>query len=188
MHRFRMYKKSSYNGAQILRCSVLTPRLRVDPVRNMLIDEVAPLKKLIAYVSAALCAIGFSLAIAVTVQAATAEDIIIERIKPAGKVCLQGDDSCGGAATAVAATSGSSGRSGEDIAVANCNACHVSGVLGAPKVGTGDWAARLNDKGLDMLVANAINGINAMPPRGTCGDCSDDEIKAATEYMIEASK
>nr|MCS5577811.1 c-type cytochrome [Alteromonas macleodii] len=29
------------------------------------------------------------------------------------------------------------------------------------------------------------NGINAMPPRGTCGNCSDDEIKAAIEYMIE---
>jgi cytochrome c5 len=24
-----------------------------------------------------------------------------------------------------------------------------------------------------------------MPPRGTCGNCSDDEIKAAIEYMIE---
>jgi cytochrome c5 len=32
---------------------------------------------------------------------------------------------------------------------------------------------------------NAINGINAMPPRGTCADCSDDEIKAAIEHMTE---
>lgn len=151
----------------------------------MLIDEVRPLKKLIANISAALCAIGFSLAIAAPAQAATAEDIIIERIKSAGKVCLQGDDSCG---TAAAAASGGGGRSGADIVAANCNACHGSGVLGAPKIGSGDWATLLNDKGLDMLVANAISGINSMPPRGTCGDCSDDEIKAATEYMIEASK
>jgi cytochrome c5 len=27
-----------------------------------------------------------------------------------------------------------------------------------------------------------------MPPRGTCGNCSDDDLKAAVEYMVENSK
>ena len=57
-------------------------------------------------------------------------------------------------------------------------------MLGAPKIGSGEWAARLDAKGLDTLVSNAINGIGAMPARGTCSDCSDEEIKASIEYMI----
>jgi cytochrome c5 len=41
------------------------------------------------------------------------------------------------------------------------------------------------EKGFDVVWKNAINGIGGMPPMGTCGDCSDDEIKAAIEHMIE---
>ncbi len=40
-------------------------------------------------------------------------------------------------------------------------------------------------KGFDTVWQNAINGIGAMPPMGTCGDCSNDDIKAAIEHMIE---
>ncbi|MGL4930710.1 MAG: c-type cytochrome [Plesiomonas sp.] len=38
---------------------------------------------------------------------------------------------------------------------------------------------------MDTLQKHAISGINQMPPRGTCTDCSDDEIKAAIEYMTQ---
>jgi cytochrome c5 len=38
------------------------------------------------------------------------------------------------------------------------------------------------------LLHSAINGKNAMPPRGTCATCSDDELKAAIEYMVSQSK
>jgi cytochrome c5 len=41
------------------------------------------------------------------------------------------------------------------------------------------------EKGFDTVWQNAIKGIGGMPPMGTCGDCSDDEIKAAIEHMIE---
>lgn len=142
------------------------------------------MRKFVANASAALCALGFSVVLTAPVQAATAEEIMIERIKPVGKVCLQGDDSCGAASAAPAGGA----RSGADIVSASCNACHASGVLGAPKIGTGEWAARLDEKGFDMLLANAINGINSMPPRGTCATCSDDDIKAAIEHMLEASQ
>ena len=68
-----------------------------------------------------------------------------------------------------------------------CTACHSVGVAGAPKFGNaGDWAPRVA-KGFDNLMSNAINGINAMPPRGTCATCSDDEIKGAIEYMVESA-
>ena len=48
-----------------------------------------------------------------------------ERIRPVGEVCMEGDSSCGGAATA----SASSGpRSGEEVYNAACMACHAKGV------------------------------------------------------------
>ncbi len=43
-------------------------------------------------------------------------------------------------------------------------------------------------KGNATLVKHAIEGFNAMPPKGMCMDCSDDEIKAAVEYMVEQSQ
>ncbi len=37
---------------------------------------------------------------------------------------------------------------------------------------------------MDTLLSNALNGFNAMPPRGTCADCSEEEIQAAINYML----
>ena len=57
--------------------------------------------------------------------------------------------------------------------------------LNAPKFqDVADWTPRMT-KGFDTVWQNAINGIGAMPPMGTCGDCSNDDIKAAIEHMIE---
>ncbi len=115
-------------------------------------------------------------------------EAIKERIKPVGEVCVEGD-ACADAATVVeAAVTGGGARTGEQIYTAKCSACHGVGVAGAPVFGKADqWASRI-DKGMDVLIANAISGINAMPPRGTCGDCSDDEIKGVVEYMANSSK
>ena len=66
--------------------------------------------------------------------------------------------------------------------------CHDYGVLGAPKMGdVAAWASRL-EQGIETVYANAINGIRAMPARGTCMDCSDDEIKASIDYIFENSQ
>jgi cytochrome c5 len=76
-------------------------------------------------------------------------------------------------------------RSGEDVYKASCFACHGTGAMSAPKKGDAvQWATR-SEKGFDAMLANAINGFNAMPARGTCAACSDDEIKAAVEFMIK---
>lgn len=131
-----------------------------------------------------LCALGLGFVLATSVQAATEEEKIAERIKPVGSVCVEGDDSCGGA-PAVAASGGA--RSGEDVYNTKCAACHGTGVAGAPKTGTADWADR-GAKGIDALLKTAISGINAMPPRGTCADCSDDELKGAIELMVNSAK
>ncbi|MBU3058891.1 c-type cytochrome [Pseudomonas indica] len=119
---------------------------------------------------------------AVSAQAATNDDIA-ERIKPVGEVCVMGQE-CKGV-EAVAAAAGGGARSADDVIAKHCNACHGAGVLGAPKIGDGAaWKARADAAGgIDGLLKHAISGINAMPPKGTCGDCSDDELKGAIEKM-----
>jgi len=119
---------------------------------------------------------------AVSAQAATNDDIA-ERLKPVGEVCIQGEE-CAAAGPATAAAGGAA-RSGEDVYGKFCTACHGSGLLNAPKTGdSAAWTARADAAGgLDGLLKHAISGINAMPPKGTCADCSDDELKAAIQHM-----
>ena len=79
-------------------------------------------------------------------------------------------------------------RSGETVYNTICKACHDAGVAGAPK--TGDkaaWAERIAT-GLEALLTSAANGKNAMPARGGAADLTDDELKAAVEYLVEKSK
>ena len=65
-----------------------------------------------------------------------------------------------------------------------CFACHGAGVAGAPRTGDASaWEQRLA-KGMDALMANVINGVNAMPPRGICMSCSDADLQAIVDYMI----
>ncbi len=105
---------------------------------------------------------------------------ILENIKPVGQVNV---GSVPASAAAPAAAAGP--RSGQDVYNASCLACHSTGVAGAPKVGDkAVWSARAA-KGIDGLLATAISGLNAMPPKGTCGACSDDELKGAIEYMLK---
>ncbi|MFT6915505.1 MAG: cytochrome c5 [Motiliproteus sp.] len=64
-----------------------------------------------------------------------------------------------------------------------CVTCHAAGVAGAPKAhNADDWAPRLT-VGIDALVASAIAGKGAMPPKGLCMACTDAELKAAIEFM-----
>ena len=74
--------------------------------------------------------------------------------------------------------------------MASCFACHSTGAAGAPKVGAGmavEWEPRL-EKGLDAVVSNTVNGLNTMPAKGLCFDCTDDDLRAIVEYMIETSQ
>jgi cytochrome c5 len=65
-----------------------------------------------------------------------------------------------------------------------CMTCHDAGVAGAPIKGSEQMGERLATKGLDMLVQNAINGINAMPARGGNPSLTDEQIRVAVEYML----
>ena len=132
--------------------------------------------RVVSAVGAALVTLGLSF----FAIAGPVEDAIAERINPVGSVCVAGEDCAKGMLLAAAGP-----RSGEDVYNSFCMACHVSGAAGAPKTGiAADWTARLA-AGIDTVYANAINGKGAMPAKGLCGDCSDDEIKASVDYMIK---
>ena len=132
----------------------------------------------------------FALLAAMAVSAqdiSDAERAAIEnRIKPVGEVCLQGDSSCGGAATAAA----SGPRSGEDVYNAACMACHTTGAGGAPMLGDAvAWADRIA-KGTDALYDAGVNGVpgTGMIAKGGCMNCSDEEIHAAVDFMVAGSQ
>jgi len=73
---------------------------------------------------------------------------------------------------------------GQKIYQKSCQACHASGAAGAPKLGDKDaWAPRIA-KGNDALLLSVKNGLKAMPPKGACMSCSEDELRAAMEYMV----
>lgn len=154
-------------------------------------------------ISLLLAALGFVVG---TAQAATTKEVsehalgdrsvyseraTIERIKPIGKICIQGQE-CPGApvaaiieAPATDAGAASGARSGADIYKTTCATCHAAGIAGAPKLGDkAAWAPRIA-QGKDTLYKHAISGFNAMPPKGTCMTCSDDEIKATVDFMIK---
>ena len=115
--------------------------------------------------------------------AATSDDEIRDRLQPAGSVCLIGD-SCAGASAVASSPSGT--RDAASIYQTFCVACHATGVSESPILGNAEqWEARVA-KGTDALYASSINGLNVMPPRGTCVDCSDDEMRAVVDYMLDA--
>lgn len=130
-----------------------------------------------------LCAAGLGMVMAMGVSASV-EGGIAERIKPVGEVCMAGSECA--AAPVAAAPSGP--RSGADIYTTKCFTCHDTGAAGAPKSGdAGAWGPRIG-KGIDVLYTSALNGFNGMPAKGLCMDCSDDEIKAAVDHIVENSQ
>ncbi len=71
----------------------------------------------------------------------------------------------------------------KSLYIQSCYGCHSSGAAGAPRSGnTEQWAPRLQ-KGLDTLLANTKNGINSMPAKGMCMNCSDDDFRALILFL-----
>jgi len=85
----------------------------------------------------------------------------------------------------------SDGFNAQQKYMASCFACHSTGAAGAPKVEAGvyddQWAGRM-EKGMDAVMQNVMNGIGAMPARGLCFDCTDDNLQAIVDYMVESSR
>ncbi len=94
-------------------------------------------------------------------------------------------ESSGGATVAVV-----DGGKGKEVYEGTCFACHATGVAGAPKFGDKEaWAPRIS-KGKETLYDHALHGFmgkGMMPPKGGKADLSDEEVKAAVDYMVNKS-
>ena len=80
---------------------------------------------------------------------------------------------------------------GKKVYGATCAMCHAAGVAGAPKPGDkADWAPRIA-QGKDTLYKHAIEGFTGakglMPARGGAANLSDDDVKAAVDFMADQS-
>ncbi|MEQ8952543.1 MAG: c-type cytochrome [Gammaproteobacteria bacterium] len=135
---------------------------------------------------------------------------IEDNIRPVGQVCLQGQ-SCVGSLVGAAAASPMAVTAPEAVAAAaeptaapsaaavtatepafdaaaayqmSCFACHGTGAAGAPMPGDAEaWSTRM-EKGMDAVMANVTNGLNAMPVKGLCMNCSDGDLRALVDYML----
>lgn len=73
-------------------------------------------------------------------------------------------------------------KTGQEVYVAQCTACHAAGAAGAPKSGdAAAWAPRIKT-GYEALLTSALKGKGAMGAQGG-GDFSDFEIGRAVVYM-----
>ncbi len=107
-------------------------------------------------------------------------DAIAKRLTPVGKVDAEG----GGQAPIALVSEALGPNAGEDRYKSTCAVCHETGVGGAPKFrNAAEWKTR-QEAGIDTMLAIAIKGKGAMPPKGTCMQCSDEELKMAIEYML----
>lgn len=81
---------------------------------------------------------------------------------------------------------------GKKVFGSTCAMCHSAGVAGAPKPGDkADWEPRVA-QGVDTLYKHALEGFNGakgqMPARGGNTALKDDEVKAAVDYMVAATR
>ena len=95
-------------------------------------------------------------------------------------------------AAAPAAPAAPANAAGEGVYKKVCALCHAAGVAGAPMPGNKDeWAPRIA-QGEETLYKHALEGFTGakgmMPARGGGTSLSDDEVKAAVDYMVAKSK
>jgi cytochrome c5 len=77
---------------------------------------------------------------------------------------------------------------GEKLYKSHYFACHDTGIAGAPKFGNKmAWEPYIKT-GLDAMVKVALMGKGAMPPKGGAVNASEEDIRAAIQYMVNAAK
>jgi cytochrome c5 len=81
------------------------------------------------------------------------------------------------------------GATGEETYRARCSLCHDSGATGAPRIDDRQaWTARVAN-GRESVHQGALRGKpdTAMLPKGGFPELSDDDVRAAVDYMLLAA-
>ena len=128
-----------------------------------------------------------------------AEQRVLNRIAPVGEVyagatgaAAQADAMQAAAAAAASQVAYGGTMDGSVIFGNLCTGCHTSGAGGAPKLDAAGIGARLASQGMDELVHKAITGFTGstgvMPTKGGNPALTDDQVKAAVEWMAAQSK
>ncbi len=134
-----------------------------------------PLIALIFAISSSVC-----LASCNQIQSDLSSKAVEKRLLPVGQVTIGAD-----LPTSPAELGPDAGQKRYE---SNCALCHAGGLAGAPKFGDkAAWVPHLA-KGMDTLLQSVIKGLNAMPPRGGCTTCSDEELKLTIKYMTDKVK
>ena len=126
---------------------------------------------------------------------AMTDEAIATRLRPVGRVEFGAADAAAGSKGPAAPKSQAAGASasprkpdGKKVYDTTCMVCHATGVAGAPKFGDkAAWAPHLVH-GMDALLQSALKGKGAMPPKGGNPSLSDDDVRAAVEFMVSQSK
>ena len=126
------------------------------------------------------------------INAQVRDQQMLERIEPAGRIAVGDVASSQSTSAASGGSETAEVASGESVYQTSCAACHATGAAGAPILGIADaWSNRV-DKGVETLYTHAIQGFQGsagmMPPKGGNPSLSDDAVKAAVDYMVEALK
>jgi glucose/arabinose dehydrogenase len=75
-------------------------------------------------------------------------------------------------------------RTGEQIYGLICSSCHSRNIDDVPPLKDAQaWRTRLA-KGRNVLYQNTFDGMGAMPPRGFCEDCTDEELRSAVDFIL----
>jgi len=81
---------------------------------------------------------------------------------------------------------------GRTVWMGTCSLCHSEPATGAPQLGDAKaWAKRIA-QGKPVLYQHALDGFmgplgDEMPARGANPELSDEDVKAAVDYMVEAA-
>jgi cytochrome c5 len=79
-------------------------------------------------------------------------------------------------------------RAGEKIFKEFCGTCHREKPMidvRAPRIGDqAAWKTR-RQLGLAILLNITVNGVGAMPARGGCFECSDEQLRETIRYILK---
>ena len=128
-----------------------------------------------------------------------AKQRVLDRIAPAGAVyagatgaAAQAEAMKAAAAAAASQVAYGGTTDGKTIYGNLCTGCHTSGAGGAPKLDAAGIGARVAAQGIDTLVTRAIEGFTGsagvMPAKGGNPALTDEQVKAAVDWMVAESK